>query len=219
MDRGSHLLSPERRNDPARVLALSDGVFAIAMTLLVFQLQVPSLTGGQTVGVALQQVWPTFVAFAISFIVVAIAWEGHRDLFSLIKRTNRAVIWLNFVYLLPMSMLPFGVSLIARFDRDPTALRIFGLLLVLSAVTRVVGWVYATGQPQILFRPVGARLRWAGVAIAGVPGIAYAAAIALIGEDPTVSVAIYAAGPILHFITLWLARTFMLPGSEEQDLT
>ena len=56
------LLSYERSNDPARVLALSDGVFAVVITLLVLEIQVPDLTGGQRLGDALREVWPSFVA-------------------------------------------------------------------------------------------------------------------------------------------------------------
>ncbi len=219
MDDDRRLLIYERKNDPARVLALSDGVFAIVITLLVLELQVPDLTRGETLGEALREVWPSFVAFIISFIVVAIAWAGHRDLFSLIQRTDRALVWFNIAYLLPLSILPFGASLIARYDRDPIALRMFGILLVAGTATRLGMWVYATGRSYLLYKPVDVRTRWAGVAIAGVPGIAYAIAIAIAEEAPTASLAIYAAGPVLYFITIWLARSSAPPGSEEQGFT
>lgn len=70
----------ERSHDPARVMTLSDGVFAIVITLLVLEIQVPDLTGGQQLADALGEIWPSLVAFLISFVVVAIAWTGHRDL-------------------------------------------------------------------------------------------------------------------------------------------
>jgi uncharacterized membrane protein len=209
----------ERKNDPVRVLALSDGVFAIVITLLVLELQIPDLTRGQTLGDALQEVWPSFVAFIISFIVVAIAWAGHRDLFSLIQRTDRALVWFNIVYLLPLSILPFGASLIARYGSDPTALSMFGILLVAGAAARLAIWIYATGRSNLLFKPVDVRTRWVGVAIAGVPAIAYAVAIAIAEEDPSASLAIYAAGPVLYFITIWLARSSAPEGTEEQGFT
>ncbi len=162
---------------------------------------------------------PRFVAFIISFIVLAIAWAGHRDLFSLIQRTDRALVWFNIAYLLPLSILPFGASLIASYDRDPIALRMFGILLVAGTATRLGIWVYATGRSYLLFKPVDVRTRWVGVAIAGVPGIAYAIAIAIAEEAPTASLAIYAAGPVLYFITIWLARSSAPPGSEEHGFT
>ena len=114
MDGRRHPEHYERGNDPARVLTLSDGVFAIVLTLLVLEIQVPDLAQGQTLRDALREVRPSFIAFLISFVVVAIAWAGHRDLFALIGRTDRVLVWLNILYLLPLSILPFGASLIAR---------------------------------------------------------------------------------------------------------
>src|SRR5215207_1248236 len=103
----------ERGHDPTRVLTLSDGVFAIILTLLVLEIHVPDLAQGQSLADAGREIRPSFVAFLISFVVVAIAWAGHRDLFSLIRRTDRALVWFNVLYMLPLSVIPFGASLIA----------------------------------------------------------------------------------------------------------
>src|SRR5215212_6493004 len=128
----------ERGHDPTRVLTLSDGVFAIVITLLVLEIHVPDLAQGQTLRDALREVRPSFVAFLISFVVVAIAWAGHRDQFALIRRTDRTLAWLNILYLLPLSVLPFATSLLARFDEEPVALRMYGIFLVAIAVTRLI---------------------------------------------------------------------------------
>jgi uncharacterized membrane protein len=82
----------DRSHDPVRVMALTDGVFAIVITLLVLEIQVPDLTGGQGLTDALDEIRPSFVAFLISFIVVAIAWTGHRDLFAFIRFTDRNLV-------------------------------------------------------------------------------------------------------------------------------
>ena len=152
----------ERGHDPTRVLALSDGVFAIVITLLVLELHVPDLAEGQSLAGAGREIRPSFIAFLISFVVVAVAWAGHHDLFSLIRRTDRALIWLNMLYLLPLSIVPFGASLIARYDRDPIALELYGILLVTIAVTRLAVWTYATGRTHLLVAPVDTRSRRAG---------------------------------------------------------
>src|SRR5215211_7205758 len=153
----------ERGTDPARVLALSDGVIAIIITLLVLEIHVPELTGGQDLREALREVRPSFVAFLISFVVVAIAWAGHRDQFALIRRTDRTLAWLNILYLLPLSVLPFATSLLARYDEEPVALRMYGICMVAIAVTRLIMWIYATGRPYLLFAPIDARSRWTGL--------------------------------------------------------
>jgi uncharacterized membrane protein len=209
----------ERGHDPTRVLTLSDGVFAIVITLLVLEIHVPDLAQGQTLRDALREVRPSFIAFLISFVVVAIAWAGHRDLFALIRRTSRALVWLNILYLLPLSILPFGASLLARYDEESVALEMYGILLVTIEVTRLALWWSATGRPHLLVVPVSTRFRWAGVVIAAVPAVAYALAFILAADAPTASLVIYGTVPILYFIAITLARTTAPQGSAEQDLT
>jgi len=130
----------ERTHDPAGVMALTDGVFAIILTLLVLEIHVPELSGGQTLREALEEIRPSFVAFLITFVVVAISWVGHRDLFAHVRRTDRPLIWLNVLYMLPLCLLPFGASLIARYQAFAVALEIYGWLLVAIALTRV--WMF-----------------------------------------------------------------------------
>lgn len=197
----------DRMGDPARVLALSDGVFAIVITLLVLEIQVPDLGQGQSLGDALDAIRPSFVAFLISFVVTAIAWAGHRDLFALVERTDPALVWLNIVYLLPLSMLPFGASLIARHDRDSIALGLYGVLLLAIALTRLAIWWYATGRPGLLHAPIDNRLRRRGIVLAAIAATVYAVAVALAGPAPTASLAIYAAAPVLYFAGLLTERS------------
>ena len=219
MDDERRRRSFERTHDPGRVLALTDGVFAIILTLLVLEIHVPDLADGTSLRDALRQTRPSFVAFLISFVVTAIAWAGHRDLFSLIKHTDRALIWLNIVYLLPLSMLPFGASLIARYDTEPVALRMYGALLVVIALTRLAIWFYATGRSRLLHDPIDSPSRRAGMIIVAVPAVAYALAIAIAGSVPTASLIIYAAVPIVYFIAITITRTSAKPGSVDEDFT
>ena len=208
-----------RATDPSRVLGLTDAVFAIIITLLVLELHVPALDQGETLGDALREVRPSFLAFVISFVVVAIAWAGHRDLFSLIRRTDRAIVWLNIVYLFPLCIVPFGASLLAQYNRDPVALEMYGILLVAISVTRATIWVYATGRPPLLFAPIDSRSRRAGLAIVTVPGVAFGVAIAIADAAPTASLVIYATVPCLYFLAISFVRTFASPESADQIFT
>jgi uncharacterized membrane protein len=209
----------DRGTDPFRVVAFSDAVFAIIITLLVLEIHVPELTGGQSLTDALDEIRPSLIAFLISFVVVAIAWAGHRDLFALIRRTDRAIVWLNFTYLLPLSILPFGASLIARFDSEAVALEMYGFLLVGITLTRLAIWVYATGRPHLLFTPMDTRSRMLGTLAVGVPGAAYAIAIILASTSPTASLVIYGAVPVLYFVTITIVRSAAPPGTAEHDFT
>lgn len=219
MDEERARQSYERAHDPTRVLALSDGVFAIIITLLVLEIHVPDLARGQSLRQALREIRPSLTAFLISFVVVAIAWAGHRDIFSLIRRTDRALVWLNILYLLPLCILPFGASLIARYETEPVALRMYGLLLLAIAVSRLWVWWYASGRTHLLFAPIDRRSRRAGVALVAVPGVAYAIAIGVADAAPTASLIIYAAVPVLYFVAITLERSSAPPGSAEQEFT
>jgi uncharacterized membrane protein len=215
MDQERELKRYDRLHDPARVLGLSDGVFAIIITLLVLEIHVPDLAGGQTLREAIAEVRPSFIGFLISFVVVAISWAGHRDLFAHIRRTDRSLVWLNIVYLFPLCLLPFGAALISRFDREPVALRMYGLILLLIALTRLAVWLYAT---NLLFEPISRRSRTVGALIAAVPAALYIIAILISESSPTSSLAIYAAVPVLYFIGLFIEHSTAPPSAVEEEI-
>jgi uncharacterized membrane protein len=209
----------ERQHDPARVLALSDGVFAIIITLLVLEVHVPELTQGQSLAEALEELRPSLVAFVISFILAGIQWVGHRDLFGLICRTDRGLVWLNILYLLPLCLLPFGASLLGRYEQEPVALRIYGLILVAIAVMRVVIWLYATNRPHLLWQRLDDRQRRAGLTLTVFPGLFYLLAILVAVVAPGVSLAMYAGLPLLYFLSITVLRSGGERNLEYADFT
>jgi len=196
----------EREHDPSRVLAITDGVFAIITTLLVLDVHVPELSQGQSLNEALLEVRSSLTAFAISFVLAGMYWVGHRDLFALIRRTDRGLVWLNILYLLPLCLLPFGTKLLGRYGQEPRALRIYGLVLVGIALMRVVIWLYATNRQHLLWQRLDDRQRRAGLALAVAPGLAYLLAILVAGVAPVVSLAIYAGLPLLYFLSITVLR-------------
>ncbi len=94
-----------RRGDPDRMLTFTDGVIAIVITILVLELKVPDLSSGQALATSLEEMRPTFVAFVISFLLVGMYWVGHRDMFTGVRLVNRDVLWLNLLFLLPMTLI------------------------------------------------------------------------------------------------------------------
>jgi uncharacterized membrane protein len=195
----------ERSLNRARVLTLSDGVFAIAITLLVLELHVPDITAGIRPVDVLREIRPSLIAFLISFFVIASAWANHRDLFEVIRLTDRNLVWLNLVYLLPLTMIPFGAALLSHYELDPLVLTIYGGLLLAIALLRLTIWLYATSRPHLLFEPVDEDLRRSGVLLVVVPIGLYALAMALahVGKvGPVLSLAIYAIVPVLYFATI-----------------
>ena len=99
-----------------RLETLADGVFAIAMTILVFEITVPDLATGELdqLGSKLLALWPKLLAYVISFIVLGIFWIGHHNQFAFIRRANRTFLWLNIVFLMLIAFIPFSAALLGR---------------------------------------------------------------------------------------------------------
>ncbi len=200
-------------------MVLSDGVCAIIITLLVLEVHVPEeLHRGESLLSELGAIRPSIVAFLISFVVVAIAWVGHRDLFTVIRRTDRTLVWLNILYLLPLCLLPFGASSIARYPKDAVALRMCGLMLIAISATRIGIWIYATCSTTRRILSSGGRGS-PSLSVALGPAAAYAVAFGIADVAPTVSLVIYGAVPILYLLAITFARSTAPPGSAEGDLT
>jgi uncharacterized membrane protein len=146
-------------------------------------------------------------------------WVGHRDLFALIPRTDRGLVWLNILYLLPLCLLPFGAGLLGRYDTEPVALRIYGLVLVVIAAMRVVIWLYATNRPHLLWRRPDANQRRAGLVLGAVPGLVYLLAFLVARSAPRVSLLIYAGLPVLYFLSITVLRRGWQRDQEFADFT
>jgi uncharacterized membrane protein len=172
-----------------RVEAFSDGVFAVAITLLVLDLA-PSTTGGGLLGVLADR-WPNFAAFALSFVIIGIVWVNHHALLGTVRRVDRPLLFLNLVLLMSVVLLPFSTSLFARYlvrggDDSHLAAAVFsGSALFMSIGFALVhGWIRAhpdlwrSGAEQ---PPLGSTLRFTVgmVVYAAAIGISFVSAIAV----------------------------------------
>ena len=114
---------PQERHprETARVEAFSDGVFAIAITLLVLELRPPPLSEGEHLAAALAADWPAYLAFLTSFLIILVIWINHHNLFNLIGRSDRTFLILNGMLLLATSFVPFPTILVATHLLGPGA--------------------------------------------------------------------------------------------------
>ena len=98
--------------ETGRIEAFSDGVYAIAITLLILDVRVPTSVPGQ-LGQALTRQWPTYVAFLISFAFIGIMWVNHHRLFNHIRRSDNRLLFLNLLLLLGVTIVPFPTALLS----------------------------------------------------------------------------------------------------------
>jgi uncharacterized membrane protein len=111
-----------------RVLAFSDGLFAIAMTLLVVGIGVPTVRAGE-LGDALRDLQPEIVSFFVSFIVIGFYWLAHHRFFAQLKAIDSRVIFLNLVYLAAIAFVPFPTALVGKYEGEPVTVILYACTL------------------------------------------------------------------------------------------
>jgi uncharacterized membrane protein len=135
-------------NETARIEAFSDGVFAIAITLLILEIQVPPQTPHGSLRAALANLWPSYLAFLASFMTIGVMWLNHHRLFTLINKKDDGLIAFNLLLLLGITWLPFPTALLAEHllgahsDQEVAAVVYAGSFLALAIVFNVM-WAYA----------------------------------------------------------------------------
>jgi uncharacterized membrane protein len=130
-----------------RLAALSDGVFAVAMTLLVLDLHAPAVEAihsEQGLWFALQQLGPRLLMFAMSFLTLGIFWVGQQTQLNHLERSERSLTWIHVLFLLAVSLTPFSTSLLAEFLQYRVALLAYWLNIVLLGGTLFFSWTWAT---------------------------------------------------------------------------
>ena len=105
--------------NPSRVEAFSDGVFAIAITLLILEIRVPH--GAGNLGAGLLALWPSYIAFLLSFVVILIMWVNHHELLRMVRAVNYPFLFANGFLLLTVTFIPFPTAVVAANLDTPDA--------------------------------------------------------------------------------------------------
>ncbi|MGB6429708.1 MAG: TMEM175 family protein [Candidatus Acidiferrales bacterium] len=134
-----------------RVETLTDGVFAIAMTLMVFTIRVPQLEGGAVSQLShrLLELWPTFFIYGVTFAVLGIFWVAHHTHFYFVRHIDRNSIWINMTFLLFITTFPFSASLLGAYPGQRVAVICYGVNLSLAALLLFCHLKYATGRGRL----------------------------------------------------------------------
>ena len=121
-------------------------MFAIAITLLIIEIKVPQVDAQHSLTHALLDLWPSYFAYAISFIVIGIMWANHHAMFRDIIRCDHTLIVCNLFLLLSVSFLPFPTALLAEYLRDGThqdvATAAYGASMTVNAIAFGLLWFY-----------------------------------------------------------------------------
>jgi len=133
-----------------RILAISDGVFAFALTLLVVQLAVPAAGSGGSLGSRLADLYPAYFSYGLSFAAIALTWTGHHETFKYIRHVDGHLISLNFGWLLLIALLPFPTAVLGRFGHDLVAAILYAVVMSLTGLASTATWWYATSGRRLV---------------------------------------------------------------------
>lgn len=188
----------ERASDEketGRLEAFSDGVFAIAITLLILEIKLPrpaDAQGGEGLGRALLDQWPAYLAYVSSFLTILIMWVNHHQIMRCLRRVDHGLLIVNGLLLMGVTVVPFPTSLLSEYiehDGATIAAVVYSGTLVAIALLFNAVWHYAIRRPRLLAPTADARFirRLSLGYLFGPP--AYLAAFLLAFVSPVASVA------------------------------
>ncbi|MBK5109847.1 MAG: DUF1211 domain-containing protein [Thermoleophilia bacterium] len=161
----------ERSEDLSRMAALTDGVIAIAITLLVLDIAVPEIPDAlvsEELGSALWELRPEVFAFVLSFTVIAYYWLAHRLVFSHLRTIDVPLMVINLFFLLMIAFMPFAASLLAEYVPDGLAVACYAGIMSLAGFSQLAMVAYPgkTGHFHVDVNPSHVRLVTKKVAVA-----------------------------------------------------
>jgi uncharacterized membrane protein len=186
---------------PHRIEALVDGVFAVAMTLLVLELHVPELpstVSDHELLSALRELAPKFMGYASGFVILGTIWIGHHLQFHYIRRSSRALLWINLAFLLISSSLPFAVALLGTFGAMRVPCVLYGGISFLGMTCLLIQWTYAQRHLVADDVPVSVRRGLRNRVLMGMIGYGGGLVLGLI--VPLVSLIVYVVTPLLYLL-------------------
>lgn len=185
-----------------RLEALGDGIFAIAMTIMVLELKFPEVemdTWHHFI-MAVASVKYHFLCYIISFIVLGIMWFGHRVMFEFIGRSNRYFIFLGVLFYMFICLVPFSTQLLAEHPLRWFAILIYALNLSMCNITLFIQWHYGMKRKLLMEREVTAEMKEIADFLFLISPVVYAVAIVFSFFSPLVSLFIFVITPLIYIL-------------------
>jgi uncharacterized membrane protein len=196
----------------SRTEAFSDGVFAIAITLLIIEVRPPDSEAGDLAG-DLVSLWPSYAAYVVSFVIIGIIWVNHHEIFSRITGVDRPLLFLNLLLLLTVAFLPFPTALLGEYiragDNSHIAAAVYSANMTLIGLAFIAMWTYLVRVPSLLAPEVGLEEARRARRSATIGPVIYGLSIALAFVNAVACLIVYAG------LALYYAISFTVGGREE----
>jgi uncharacterized membrane protein len=156
--------SPDADRDRDRIVNLSDGIFAIAITLLVLDIHVPNvpehLVASELPG-ELLSLWPKYLGYFLSFVSISVFWMIHHSIFRPVKAYDRNLLYLNFLFLMVVAFVPFPTALLGEYGDHQLPVAVYAATLAVGRLLLTAIYWYSTRNDRLLAEPQDpARVRF-----------------------------------------------------------
>jgi uncharacterized membrane protein len=188
--------------ETGRTEAFSDGVFAIAITLLILIVGVEDTPHGD-LGRELLDQWPAYLAYAVSFLTIGIMWVNHHSMFRHFARVDRPLLLLNVLLLMLIAFVPFPTRVVAEFARSDSDRRaaalLYGITMTTTAIFFFAVWIYGSTR---LLHPEADRREVTGITRSYLPGVpTYATATLLAFVNSIASLIMFASIALFYALS------------------
>jgi uncharacterized membrane protein len=185
-----------------RLEALGDGIFSVAMTILVIEMELPVIKepGWSGIWRALHETWTSLLCYVISFVVLGIMWFGHRMMFEYIGKSNRYFIFLGVLFYMIVCLVPFSTRFLAHNTFQWYAIMVYGFNLSLCNITLYCQWLYGISRPSLLHRELPAEVKKEARTLFLISPVIYSIAFGVSFWMPQISIGIFVLTPILYLL-------------------
>jgi uncharacterized membrane protein len=187
-----------------RLETFADGVFAIAATLLILNVDAQVGEEAGAIGHRLLEIWPSYIAYATSFVTIGIIWSNHHTVMAQLGRVDRTFLMQNILLLMCVAFLPFPTRLVAEHLRDrhdlQSAALAYGATMTVMAICYITLWLYASRRGRLLHEHFDPRTV-SGITRSYLPGApVYLTATLVALANPVASVALFAAIALFYVV-------------------
>lgn len=183
----------EKLSGPDRLLAFSDGMFSIIITIMVLDLKVPH---SAEPSVLLEQ-WPTFLAYALSYLQAGIYWVNHHALFKPAEKIDDRILWLNLLILFALTLVPFATAYMGDNRAAPFPTAVYAFVMLLPAIT--FDWLH---RAIVRINPGEAKITRKAMVKGWIALTLYIAAIPLAYVSPELTLALILTVAIMYFVPI-----------------
>ena len=202
----------------ARIETLTDGVFAIVMTILVFNFHTPLKEIVAQFGLLheLTALVPNLIGYVITFVILGVLWVGHHNQFFYIRRADRVLLWINIFFMMIVAMLPFSAELLSEYGQDRVSIIIYNINLILAELLLFLHWWYATRDHHLLGQRIEPGVRIMVVRRILTPAVLYVIAILISFFSVQVSIIIDVIVPIIYVAPTRIDHLFRRTSEHQQ---